>query len=401
MNKTFDLVIIGGGIIGCAAAEALSARCPELDILLCEKEARLACHQTGHNSGVIHSGLYYQPGSLKATCCNEGREALYRFCAEQEIRHERCGKLVVAVNESELAALDELERRGKANGLAGILRLDAAEIRQHEPHVQGIAGLFVPQTGTVNFTEVTQALADLYARRGGSIRLNSMVSDIRRVDNGYQLQVNNETIETRGLINCAGLHCDRLARTAGLNFGLHIIPFRGEYYAFKAARRNLVKGLVYPVPDPQMPFLGVHLTRMLDGSVEAGPNAVLAWHREGYQRFDISLQDLSEALSFGGFWKLSARYWQQGIVEHCRSFSKRLFVRNLQQLLPDVHAADLVPGHSGVRAQAVDEAGRLVDDFCILTEGRMVHVLNAPSPAATASLSIAALIVDQVMITLD
>ncbi len=400
MSITADLAVIGGGIVGCATALAISQRNPDLKIALFEKERRLAAHQTGHNSGVIHSGLYYRPGSLKAKTCTSGREALYRFCAEHGIAHQRCGKIVVAVDEAELPALEELERRGQANGLDGIQRLSAAELTRHEPHVQGIAGLFVPQTGIVDFVGVAEKLAELFQARGGTVHLQTQITRIRKEQAGYLLAAGQKTFRARSLVNCAGLHADRVARLAGLRPQLRIIPFRGEYYSFKPERANLVQHLIYPVPNPQMPFLGVHFTRMIDGQVEAGPNAVLAWRREGYRRLDISLPDLVETLTFPGFWKLTARFWKEGIEEHGRSFSKGLFVKSLQRLMPEIHSDDLIPGHSGVRAQAVDQDGRLVDDFCLLAEDRMVHVLNAPSPAATAALSIGEHIADTVITTI-
>jgi len=400
MSTNIDLAVIGGGIVGCATALAISSRNPNLKIALLEKEASLASHQTGHNSGVIHAGLYYKPGSMKAETCASGREALYRFCNVHDIPHQRCGKVVVAVDDTELPALEELERRGKANGLEGLQRLSVSQLQEHEPHVRGVAGLFVPQTGIVDYVRVTQKLAELFQSRGGLVHLNAPVSKIQKKQDGYLIHSGHKTFEARNLVNCAGLHADQIARLAGLRPKLRIIPFRGEYYEFKPERSKLVNHLIYPVPDPLMPFLGVHFTRMIDGTVEAGPNAVLAWRREGYRRSDISLPDLAEIFAFGGFWKLSTRFWKTGIEEYRRSFSKKQFVKSLQRLMPEVRESDLVPGGSGVRAQAVDNEGRMVDDFCIQTEGRMVHVLNAPSPAATASLSIAEHIADKVMATI-
>lgn len=397
MNPPADLAIIGGGIIGCATALEISSRDPDLRIVLFEKEAQLASHQTGHNSGVIHAGLYYKPGSLKASTCASGREAMYQFCSDHEIPHQRCGKLVVAVDETEIPALEELERRGRANGLDGLQRLTSTEVSEREPHVRGVAGLFVPQTGIVDYVRVTQVMAELFCARGGSIHLKSPVTRVAADKKGYQIKAGSSIYRTRGLINCSGLHADRTARMTGLNPELRIVPFRGEYYQFKEEHRHLVKNLIYPVPDPEMPFLGVHFTRMIDGTVEAGPNAVLAWQREGYRRCDISLADLAETLTFGGFWKLSSRFWQVGLKEQSRSLSKTLFVKSLRRLMPEIRAKDLVPGGSGVRAQAVDAEGHMVDDFRIQVEGRMVHVLNAPSPAATASLSIAKHIADYAM----
>ena len=400
MITNIDLAVIGGGIVGCATALEISSRNPNLKIALLEKEASLASHQTGHNSGVIHAGLYYKPGSMKAETCASGREALYRFCNVHDIPHQRCGKVVVAVDDTELPALEELERRGKANGLEGLQRLSVAQLQEHEPYVRGVAGLFVPQTGIVDYVRVTQKLAELFQSRGGVVHLNSPVLKIQKKQDGYLIHSGHKTFEAHNLVNCAGLHADQIARLAGLRPKLRIIPFRGEYYEFKPERSKLVNHLIYPVPDPLMPFLGVHFTRMIDGTVEAGPNAVLAWRREGYRRSDISLPDLADTFAFAGFWKLSARFWKTGIEEYRRSFSKKQFVKSLQRLMPEVRESDLVPGGSGVRAQAVDSEGRMVDDFCIQTEGRMVHVLNAPSPAATASLSIAEHIADKVMATI-
>ena len=401
MSTSADLAIIGGGIVGCATALAIISRKPGLKIVLFEKETQLACHQTGHNSGVIHAGLYYRPGSLKAMTCASGREALYRFCAEHDIPHQRCGKVVVAVDETELPALDELERRGQENGLDGLQRLTASELQKREPHARGIAGLFVPQTGIVDYVRVTQTMAEIFRSNGGIIHLHTPITQVSKDSDSYLIRARNSTFRAHSLVNCAGLQADRVAFSAGMHPDLRIIPFRGEYYQFKPERGSLVKHLIYPVPDPQMPFLGVHFTRMIDGTVEAGPNAVLAWQREGYQRSDISLRDLADTLTFGGFWKLSARFWRVGLEEYGRSFSKSLFIKSLQRLMPEIRSDDLIPGGSGVRAQAVDRKGRMIDDFCIQTEGRMVHVLNAPSPAATASLSIGEHIAERVMARIE
>jgi (S)-2-hydroxyglutarate dehydrogenase len=393
----FDVVVIGGGIVGCATAAALLQAAPDLRVVLLEKEARLAAHQTGHNSGVIHSGLYYRPGSLKASNCCSGREALYGFCAEQGIAHERCGKVVVATGEEELPLLAELERRGRANGLEGIERLDKGALRQHEPQVSGIAGLFVPQTGIVDYVAVTEALAGKVRQAGGEVRLNARVVSIRRQQDVFRLGTPRGTVTGRQLVNCAGLQCDRVAQLAGLQPELRIVPFRGEYYVLKPDRRGLVRNLIYPVPDPAFPFLGVHYTRMIDGEVEAGPNAVLALDREGYGRWDWSLRDVWETFSYSGFWSLAGRYWDKGLREVRRSCSKSLFVRDLQRLIPALREEDLVRGGAGIRAQAVDRDGALVDDFRLLTGEGMVHVLNAPSPAATAALSIGATIATKVL----
>lgn len=388
MTVTYDVAVVGGGIVGCATALALCAAHPGLKLVLLEKEGRLAAHQTGHNSGVIHAGLYYRPGSLKAQNCTAGREALYALCAEHDLPCERCGKVVVAVDERELPALDELERRGRANGLSGLERLDAAQVRSREPQAAALAGLFVPQTGIVDYTRVTETLAELVRRQGGVIQLGTQVRAGRLTADGLNLFTSVGDVRTRFLVNCAGLHCDRVARACGVDPGVRIVPFRGEYYQVRAERRDLVRHLLYPVPDATLPFLGVHFTRMVDGTLEAGPNAVLAWKREGYRWHDISAADLVDTLAFPGFWRLAGRFWRTGLAEYRRSFSRRAFVTSLQRLVPAVTAADVTRGGAGVRAQAVDRDGRLVDDFRIVTGERMVHVLNAPSPAATAALSI-------------
>jgi len=389
-----DVVVIGGGILGCATAAALLERAPGLKVLLLEKEPQLAAHQTGHNSGVIHSGLYYRPGSLKATNCSSGRVALYAFCAAEGIDHERCGKLVVAAGEEELPLLDELERRGHANGLEGILRLDAAGLQEYEPEVAGIAGLFVPQTGIVDYVAVTEALARRVQQGGGEVRLCSEVQSIRRDGDHFRLGTPGGSVLARQVVNCAGLQCDRVALLAGLRPGVRIVPFRGEYYLLRPEARALVRNLIYPVPDPAFPFLGVHFTRMIDGRVEAGPNAVLAFRREGYDRLSWSLRDSLATFTYPGFWHLAARYWDKGIAEFQRSFSKGLFVRDLQRLIPALREEDVERGGAGVRAQAVAADGSLLDDFHILEGEGMVHLLNAPSPAATASLSIGATVAD-------
>jgi L-2-hydroxyglutarate oxidase len=387
-GKRYDVAVIGGGIVGAATAMALLEETPGLSLVLLEKEARLAAHQTGHNSGVIHSGLYYRPGSLKAQNCTDGREALYAFCAEHAVPHERCGKVVVATREEELPQLAELERRGRQNGLAGLRRLDAAQLREFEPQVAGIAGLHVPQTGIVDYVAVTEAYAGVVRRRGGEIRTSSRVVSIRRTPDGFRLGTSRGEVTSRFIVNCAGLQCDRIARLAGSDPQIRIVPFRGEYYELAEARRSLVRNLIYPVPDPAFPFLGVHFTRMIDGRVEAGPNAVLAFKREGYHRLSFSLHDTLETFAFGGFWWLAGRYWLTGLQEYYRSFSKGAFVRDLQRLIPTLREEDVVRGGAGVRAQAVDPAGKLLDDFRIIEGEGMIHVLNAPSPAATASIAI-------------
>lgn len=390
VEEFYDVAVIGAGIVGAATARELTRQAPGCRVLLLEKEAGVARHQTGNNSGVIHSGLYYRPGSLKARNCAAGRDALYAFCAEQGICHERCGKIVVATSEGELAALDELQRRGVANGLSGIERLDAAGLRAHEPAVVGIAGLFVPQTGIVDFVAVTEALVRQLRGAGGRLQTDAEVRRVRRTAAGFDLTTTAGCFRARFVVNCGGLQSDRLARLCGVEPGLRIVPFRGEYAVLRPERRSLVRHLIYPVPDPAFPFLGVHYTRRVDGAVEAGPNAVLAFKREGYRWRDCDARDLLETLSYPGFLRLAARFWRVGLLEYRRSLLKPYLLRDLRKLLPGLTAADLCPGGAGVRAQAVSAEGQLLDDFRILSADGMVHVLNAPSPAATASLSIGA-----------
>jgi len=392
-TRDCDVAIIGGGIVGLSTAMRLAQTC-RARIALVEAERRLAAHQTGHNSGVIHSGLYYQPGSLRAADSVEGREALYRFCEEHEIRHDRCGKLVVATSASEIPALEKLEARGAANGLTGVRRLSGEALREYEPHVAGVAGLFVPQTGIVNFVDVAHAYARIASAAGATIDTTSRVTAVRREAGGLVLETTTGELHARNLVNCAGLESDRIARASGLEPGVRIFPFRGEYYELVPERQFLVKNLIYPVPDPRFPFLGVHFTRLARGGIEAGPNAVLALSRYGYRWRDVSARDLVEMAAFGGFWRLSLRYWKTGLFEIGRSLSKRQFVRALQRLVPELQMEDVRRAGAGVRAMAVDPEGRLVDDFRIVEADRMIHVLNAPSPAATASLSIGKRIAD-------
>lgn len=385
--RQFDVSIIGGGIVGTATALALCSD-PRISVVVLEKEAQLAAHQTGNNSGVIHSGLYYKPGSLKAKECVQGRNELYDFCERQNIPFERCGKVVVATLNQEFSTLEELERRGQANGLRGIRRLGPEQIRELEPHVHGIAGLFVPETGIVDFTSVVQAYARLVQEQGGHIQLNAEVKSVFQQSDGLILETHHDTIHSRHLINCGGLHCDRIARICGLDPGLRIVPFRGEYYTLSEHRRYLVNNLIYPIPDPRFPFLGVHFTRMISGGVEAGPNAVLALKREGYNRLSFSTRDMLSYLGYAGFWKMAGQYWKPGVLELWRSLSKQAFLKELRRLVPELEEEDLSRGGAGVRAQALLPNGTLCDDFRIIQTPRMIHVLNAPSPAATASLSI-------------
>jgi L-2-hydroxyglutarate oxidase len=337
---------------------------------------------------VIHSGLYYKPGSLKALNCVQGREALYHFCLEQGIPHQPCGKLVVATREAELPALTELENKGKANGLKGLRRLGASELKEYEPHVTGIAGLRVAETGIVDYRRVCEKYSEIIIAGGGDIRLNFRVQRLKRRGDELILSSPDAVVRCRNLVNCAGLHSDRIARLCGVDPGLQIIPFRGEYFKLVPERNTLVNNLIYPVPDPRFPFLGVHFTRLIGGGVEAGPNAVLAFKRQGYHKLSFSLPDTAQLFFYRGFWAMAAKFWKMGLGEFHRSFSKKAFVRALQRLLPEIQGADLQPGGAGVRAQALEPNGFLVDDFRIKEAERMVHVLNAPSPAATASISI-------------
>ena len=387
-EKSFDILVIGGGIIGTATALSLQNK-SNLSILLIEAEKKLAFHQTGNNSGVIHSGLYYKPGSLKAKNCTEGRDMLYNFCAENNIPHARCGKIVVANNESELNALDELYKRGIANGLTGIKKLSSKEIRNYEPHTTGIAGIFVPQTGIVDYSKVTDAYAKLFLEGGGYLETNCKFLSLINSAGELVATTTKGEFKTKFLVNCGGLYCDRIAKLCGVNPGLQIVPFRGEYYKLKKEKEYLVKNLIYPVPDPRFPFLGVHFTRMMKGGVEAGPNAVLAFKREGYNKKNFSVTDLSQMFFYSGFWKMTSKYFKMGFGEFYRSYNKKAFVKALQKLVPEIQEDDIEAGGSGVRAQALEPNGKLVDDFRIVEAKRMVHVLNAPSPAATASLSIA------------
>ena len=396
MSLTYDITIIGGGIVGTATALSILKE-KKVKLLLLESESSLAAHQTGNNSGVIHSGLYYKPGSLKAANCTTGREMMYAFCEEHKIQFDRCGKIVVATSKNEIPALTMLEERGKANGLTGIKRLSASEIREYEPHASGIDGLFVPQTGIVDYVAVTNKYADLIRNNSGELKLNSKLTLVKKDGKDLILFTEHDEYRTKFVVNCAGLQSDRVAKLCGVDPGLIIIPFRGEYYKLKKEKEYLVNNLIYPVPDPQFPFLGVHFTRMINGGVEAGPNAVLAFKREGYKKTDFSFQDLLEMNLYPGFWKMAAKYYKMGFQEFRRSFSKELFVKSLQKLIPEIQYDDIEVGGAGVRAQALERDGKLVDDFRIVEAERMVHVLNAPSPAATASLSIGKTISEMVI----
>ena len=388
----YDVAVIGAGILGLATARELARR-GERRILVIDKERTQATHQTGHNSGVIHSGLYYTPGSAKARLCVAGRHLLLEFCNEQDIAHDICGKLIVAVEESELAELQTLYERGIANGLRGLRLVDAQEIREIEPAVRGLRAIWVPEAGIVNYRDVALAIAR--DTPGVTFGLGARVTGLRVTSGEVEIQTTGGTARAENVIACAGLHSDRIARMTGAAPEPRIIPFRGDYWVLKPERRGLIRGLVYPVPDSRFPFLGIHFTRRIEGPVWCGPNAVLAFAREGYRRRDVDLSDLAEAVGYGGFRALAAKYWRTGLAELARDVSKRLFLDALRRYVPELTASDLLPGPSGVRAQAIDRDGRLVDDFAFDTAERVLNVRNAPSPAATSSLALAKEFVDR------
>ncbi len=383
-----DVIIVGGGIVGLAVALEITKRFPRLRLLLLEKEDRVGRHQSGHNSGVIHSGVYYRPGSQKAKLCVEGARAMIEFCRTHAIPHQICGKVIVATYEEEFPRLEELQRRGEANGLTGLQMIGPEQLREIEPHASGLRALIVPSTGITDYAMVCEKSAELICVQGGTILTSTAVTGLRNLTDELVVETSGAAFSTTYLINCAGLFSDRIAGMAGGKLDVIIVPFRGEYYDLIPERSSLVRALIYPVPDPQFPFLGVHFTRRVGGTVDAGPNAVLAFRREGYHRTDFSPRDLASSLAFPGFWRMAAKHWRSGLDEFHRSFSKPAFVRALQRLLPELRAEDLIPGGSGVRAQALRRDGSLVDDFLFVPAGRMLHVLNVPSPAATASLVI-------------
>ena len=385
----FDVTIIGGGIVGLATALQLLRQFPHLKLAIIEKENALATHQTGHNSGVIHSGIYYKPGSLKAKNCVEGVKDLLTFCDENNVSYQKCGKIVVATRPEEISRLEELERRGKANGVPDLEMIGPERLKEIEPHATGLQALYSPQTGIVDFVQVAHAYAKRIELMGGLIFLGQPVQGVDVKGKESIVKTATKEYRTKYLINCAGAYSDQIARMCGTQQAMYqIIPFRGEYYFLKPEKRSLLKGLIYPVPDPKFPFLGVHLTRTIHGEVEAGPNAVLALSKVGYRKTDINPADLWQMMRYKGFWKMVGRYWRMGMYEVYRSFSKKAFVKDLQRLMPELTEEDIVPGGSGVRAQAVKADGTMLDDFAIAEEPTQLHVLNAPSPAATASLAI-------------
>jgi L-2-hydroxyglutarate oxidase len=387
-DHQFDIVVIGAGIVGLATAMEAVQSLPGLRVAVVEKEAAVARHQTGHNSGVIHSGAYYKPGSLKAANCVAGAAAMKEFCVSHGIAFEVCGKVIVATQDSERPALAEILRRASENGVPGLALIGPEQLRELEPHAQGVEALHIASTGITDYVAVAQTYARIIAAGGGVILTNCRVEGMTNRNDGVVLETTSGAIAARYVINCAGLFSDRIARMAGARTAPQIIPFRGEYYRLAAGSRHLVRNLIYPVPDARLPFLGVHFTRHIDGSVGAGPNAVLALKREGYRWGDISPSDLAEIFASRRFWKLAGHYWQSGLGEMVRSLNKAAFTRALQVLLPGLTADDLEPAGSGVRAQALSADGRLVDDFLIVPDARMIHVCNVPSPAATASIVI-------------
>jgi (S)-2-hydroxyglutarate dehydrogenase len=393
-SSRYNVIIIGGGVVGLGVALEITRRFPHLRLLLLEKEDRVACHQSGHNSGVIHAGVYYKPGSLKARLCVTGAAAMVEFCREHGIPHQVCGKVIVATHAEELPRLEGLRQRGEANGLTGLRLIGPEELREIEPHATGLQALVVPSTGVTNYAAVCDKYAELIFARGGTVLTSAAAAGIKRMPDEIVVETARGTFSGNALINCGGLFSDRICRMAGDEPGVLIVPFRGEYYSLIPERAALVRSLIYPVPDPRFPFLGVHFTRRITGKVDAGPNAVLALAREGYRHRDVNLRDLASALAFPGFWRMARRHWRNGLDEWQRSFSKPVFVRALQRLVPDVREGDLVPGGSGVRAQALRPDGVLVDDFQFVSSGKVLHILNVPSPAATASLMIGKTIVD-------
>jgi (S)-2-hydroxyglutarate dehydrogenase len=393
----YDVIIIGGGAVGLATALQTLRRKPSAKVIVIEKESDVARHQTGNNSNVIHSGIYYKPGSLKATNCIRGYSQLLEFCDEQRIPYNLCGKVIVATDEREIPLLENIYVRGQQNGLTGLKKLSLGELKEIEPHVAGISGIYVPQTGIIDYKLVADKYAVVIRSKGGEIRLGEKVTDIRTSPDKVTVITDQSTYEGKLVVNCAGLYSDKIAALTNGKIDVKIIPFRGEYYKLKKEKEYLVKTLIYPVPDPNFPFLGVHFTTMINGGVECGPNAVLAFRREGYKKSDISFSELAETLAWPGFHKIASKYWRTGFGEMYRSFSKAAFTKALQKLIPEIEEGDLAPGGAGVRAQACDRTGGLLDDFLILEERNAIHVCNAPSPAATSSLAIGETVSDLIL----
>ena len=388
LDESYDIVVIGAGIIGLATALKLTQCHPDLKIAVLEKESQVGLHQTGHNSGVIHAGIYYAPGSHKANFCSVGGKLLREFCDQHEIKYEMCGKLIVAVDESEVARLEDLYERGTQNGAEGLRMIGREEIREIEPHAAGVRAIFSPNTGIIDYREVSEGYLADFKSNGGKIHLGTKLREIHQLNDGISLETNAGTYTAKNIINCAGLQADEVAIMMGAKSEVRIIPFRGEYFSIVPEKSHMVKGLIYPVPDPNLPFLGVHFTKRINGTVEAGPNAVFAWAKEGYTKTKIDFGDLKGALTYKGFWKMSGKYWKVGFNEQIRSVFKGKFVKSLQTLMPEISGNDLGAPGAGVRAQAVDAEGKLLQDFSISETHHAIHVLNAPSPGATSSLAI-------------
>lgn len=393
----YDVIVVGAGILGLSIAREMLNNNKNLKLLILEKESSIAQHQSSHNSGVIHSGLYYKPGSLKSTNCINGYKKIIKFCQEEEIKYEICGKLVVATTSNELPLLDNLYNNGIKNNLEGLKFLNKDEIQNYEPYCRGMKAILVPQTGIVNYRTVSEKYLEKVLKHGGEISLNTKVNKIINYKNNVELITNSSTYKAKVVVTCGGLHSDELALHTHTNLPIRIIPFRGEYYKLRPKAQKMVNHLIYPVPNPSFPFLGVHFTRMIDGSVECGPNAVFSFSKEGYNKFDFNFADTVACLKWPGFRKISKKYWREGLNEYYRSISKKAFVKALQTLVPDIKSSDLMPGGSGVRAQACDFDGNLLDDFDIRIRENVIHICNAPSPAATASLAIAETISRQIM----
>ncbi len=390
----YDVIIVGGGAVGLATALQLQKQNAKLKVVVIEKESVVANHQTGNNSNVIHSGVYYKPGSLKAKNCIEGYNLLIDFCRKYEVPFNLCGKVIVATEEKELPLLKTIFERGQQNGLQNLKMLTAGELKEHEPHVAGIAGIHVPQTGIVDYRVVAEKYAEVFQQQGGDLRLGEKVIDIQLGSDKVVVATQKASYTGKLVVNCAGLYSDKIAGLTLKNVDFKIIPFRGEYYKLRKEKEYLVKTLIYPVPDPNFPFLGVHFTTMVGGGVECGPNAVLAFKREGYKKSDINLAELGETLAWPGFRKIVSKYWRTGLGEIHRSYSKPAFTKALQKLMPEIREEDLIPGGAGVRAQACDRTGGLLDDFLILEDKQVINVCNAPSPAATSSLAIGSTVAD-------
>ncbi|MBI6548295.1 L-2-hydroxyglutarate oxidase [Xenorhabdus lircayensis] len=383
----YDVIIIGAGLVGLGTTNALQEHNPHLRLLVLDKENGAAAHQSGHNSNVVHSGIYYTPGSLKAQLAKQGNRTIYQFCQQHGLYYDRCGKVIVATQLKELSLLENIYQRGLQNGLE-VSRLSQAQLKEREPYVNGLEAILVPDAGIVNYPEIAVKLAEIIQARGGDIHYQQQVQDIREHSDYVEIQTQQALYQTKWLVNCAGLHSDRVAKLAGYETGMKIVPFRGEYYVLDSSKNHLVNHLIYPVPNPDFPFLGVHFTRMHNGKRDVGPNAVLAFKREGYRKTDFNPRDLAEVLTYKGFWKIATRYFCEGVAEMRRSFSRQLFTENARQLIPDLQPEDITPGPAGVRAQALTADGKLVDDFYFVKGRRSLHVCNAPSPAATASMEI-------------